>query len=61
MKTTKLEAKLEANKKREKQMSNQVSDAISKVLEPYGAVLVKTQVVLLPAPPPVSVPPAEGK
>jgi len=45
-------------------MSNQVSDAISKVLEPYGAVLVKTQVVLLPAPPPVSVPPAasaEGK
>jgi len=45
-------------------MSNNVSDAISKELEPYGAVLVETQVVLLPSPPPVSIPPsapAEGK
>jgi len=43
-------------------MSNNVSDAISKVLEPYGAVLVETRVVLLsvdayPAPPAAAPPP----
>lgn len=47
-------------------MAKHISDVINKVLEPYGAVHVKTQVVLLPTiafpEPPASAPAAaEGK